>query len=691
MPFGPAFKLSTYLLVATGIAALFQSAVLSPLATAGVALAFAATWWADRVRPHLTSRAVTWIGAALIAFLVVDLALLAESFFDSIIHLLVLLLLYKLVTWQTARDAIHLGILSFFMLVAASAVTLSVGFLGIFLAFLILGTGTFALLHLQQEAEESSGDARRALEAAGIVTPGFVLICLGFSLAALALTTAIFFALPRLGRAFLPLQTRTGVLATGFTDHIQLGAAGSIQTDPTVVMRVYLPDHPEGWPPPGGLRWRGLAFDHFDGTIWSASKLAQRMLARRPDGAFVFPRRQTGRGLLRQDVDMEPLGTDVLFAAPVVLAIEGPMTSLRTDGAGAALLPQRVLTRLRYTAYSRVLAAPPGAAEDILPAALARAYLQVPPTSPQVGELARELAGDARSPLEVARRLEAGLRQRYRYSLSLGRDPRLDPVTDFLFRQRAGHCEYFAASLAVMLRLVGVPSRLVNGFQAGEWNEYGRYFTVRQRDAHAWVEAFIPGAGWATFDPSPRAEFEAALGQGPGQMTRFLDFLKTRWTRYVVDYTLGDQIQVTQAIRQRTAWARAEVAATFGEWTRQIGLPAWAWRWVAAGALAVAAAGLLRLRRGGGLRQGGRWAGGDVRFFLQLQRALARRGLSAVPGETPLELARRAAAAERNLAPAEEITRLYYRVRFGAKPLAPDEAAHVATLLAGLENPQASS
>jgi hypothetical protein len=80
-----------------------------------------------------------------------------------------------------------------------------------------------------------------------------------------------------------------------------------------------------------------------------------------------------------------------------------------------------------------------------------------------------------------------------------------------------------------------------------------------------------------------------------------------------------------------------------------------------------------------------------VRFFLQLQRALARRGLSAVPGETPLELARRAAAAERNLAPAEEITRLYYRVRFGAKPLAPDEAAHVATLLAGLENPQASS
>ena len=687
MPFGLAFKLSTYLLVGTGIAALFQSAVLSPPTTAGVALAFAATWWADRVRPRLNPRAVTWIGVALIAFLAADLAFLAESFFDSVIHLLVLLLLYKLATWQTAGDAIHLGILSFFMLVAASALTLSVGFLGIFLAFLILGTCTFTLLHLQQEAEAFGGGARRALEAAGIVTPGFMLISLGFSLAALALTMAIFFALPRVGRAFLPLQTRAGVLTTGFAEQVQLGTAGSIQTDPTVVMRVYLPDHPEGAPLPRGLRWRGLAFDHFDGTTWSASSPGRRALPRRPDGVFVFPRRETGRALLRQEVDLEPLGTEVLFAAPVLMALEGPMTSLRTDGGGAALLPERVAARLRYTAYSRVLAAPPGSAEDFLPAALARAYLRTPRMDLRVAELARELAGDARSPLEVARRLETGLRQRYRYSLSLQRDPRLDPVADFLFRQRAGHCEYFAASLAVMLRVLGVPSRVVNGFQAGEWNEYGRYFTVRQRDAHAWVEAFIPGAGWMTLDPSPRAEFEAALGQGPGRLTRFLDFLKTRWTRYVVDYNLRDQIQVTQAIRQHTAWARAEVAGALGEWTRRVGLPAWAWRGLGAGVLLMVTAGLLRLGRGGGRRRRGRWSGGDVQFFLRLQRALARRGLSAAPGETPLELAHRAATAEQGLAPAEEITRLYYRVRFGAKPLVPHEAARVEAQLAALESP----
>jgi transglutaminase-like putative cysteine protease len=688
IPFGLAFKLSAYLLVANGFAALVLADALSPLAACGVGAAIAATWWADRLRRHLRPRLVTGIGAAFLAFLVVDTAFLAESFFDGAIHLLILLLLYKLATWGTARDAIQVGVLSFFLLVAASAVTIGLGFLAIFVAFLVVGTWAFTLLHLRQEAEQYSPAAVGTLETARIVTPGFVAISLVFSLAALVLTAAIFFVLPRVGRAFLPLQARGAGMATGFTDRVELGAFGTIQTDAAAVMRVHLPDHREGAPPPEGLRWRGLAFDRFDGTAWTAAARWRRPLPRRFDGTFVLRRPDPARALLRQEVDLEPLGTDVLFAAPGVLAVNSPMPGLQADEAGAVLLPQRPVVRLHYAAYSQPPQAAPaaGAPEAALPAALAQPYLELPPLPARVAALAREFAAGAQGPLEKAQRIEAALRQRYRYSLSLQRDRRLDPVEDFLFQQRAGHCEYFAASMAVMLRLEGVPARVVNGFQPGEWNEFGRYFTVRQRDAHAWVEAFIPGAGWLTFDPSPRAEFEAAQGYGAGRFGRYLDFLRTRWTRYVIDYSLRDQMQAALVLRQQTGRLREGVDSAL---TRRVGLPAGAGRWIAAAAvLAAAAASLLGRRAGRAAGGAGRRGRGGVRFHARLQRALARRGFVPAPGETPLELARRAAeGAGPPLIPAEEITRFYYRVRFGAEPLIPAEAARVEALLVALERP----
>ena len=120
----------------------------------------------------------------------------------------------------------------------------------------------------------------------------------------------------------------------------------------------------------------------------------------------------------------------------------------------------------------------------------------------------------------------------------------LDPVEEFLFVRRSGNCEYFAAALAVMLRTLGIPSRVVGGFQRGEWNPYGRYFTVRLRDAHSWVEAYIHGAGWVALDPSPRAEAEAAWRPGGGAST---------WTRCAC---AGTATSSTGACATRWRWPR---------------------------------------------------------------------------------------------------------------------------------------
>jgi transglutaminase-like putative cysteine protease len=681
LPFGLALKLATYLLVADGFAAFSLAGVLGPAATLGAAAAIAATWWADRLRARVRPRVVTAAGGALLVFLVVDAAFLADSFYDSIVRLLLLLLLYKLATWQTARDVIHVGGLTFFMLVAASAVTINVAFLGIFVAFLVIGTWTFTLVHLRQEAEEYSPSGAAALEAAPVVTPGFLTIGLFFSLAALLLTGAIFLILPRVGRAFIPLQAKAGVMATGFSDRVELGGTGPIQTDATVAIRAYLPDYAEGQPAPEGLRWRGLTLDRFDGSVWSSSSPWRRPVPRRAEGLFPYQRPDARRAMVRYEVELELAGTNVLFAPARLVALASAVPVLLADAAGSAFLPQRAAGRLLYTVYAQ-----PGAetvsGEATLPPPMATRFLELPPMAPRVRALTRELAGETVDPLQKARRLEAGLRRRNRYSLTLQRDPRYDPVEDFLFEQRVGHCEYFATALAVMLRLEGVPTRVVTGFQQGEWNEFGRYFTVRQRDAHAWVEAFIPGTGWIALDASPRTEFEAGLGGAAGLPARYLDYLRSRWVRYVVDYNLRDQFQAALALHRETARLRAGAGDTLAGLTRRVGLLAGSWRWLA-GVGALGAAALLVLRRRGGVVGGRRAAA--ARFYARLQRVLARRGLVPADGETPLELARRAAGAEPTLAPAEEITRLYYRVRFGEEPLTPDESARVGALLAALE------
>src|SRR6185369_8726882 len=115
--------------------------------------------------------------------------------------------------------------------------------------------------------------------------------------------------------------------------------------------------------------------------------------------------------------------------------------------------------------------------------------------------------GDAATPFDKAARIEAYLKNRYSYTLDLKRvDTSIDPIADFLLNVKAGHCEYFASSMTILLRNVGVPARVVNGFQMGEFNTVTGAYKVRQSDAHSWVEVYFADANrWVEFDPTPAA------------------------------------------------------------------------------------------------------------------------------------------------------------------------------------------
>src|SRR5262249_23025017 len=143
----------------------------------------------------------------------------------------------------------------------------------------------------------------------------------------------------------------------------------------------------------------------------------------------------------------------------------------------------------------------------------------------------------SRDPYTAAQKLSRFLATRYRYELAKPSTSQ-DPLEEFLFTRGSGNCEYFAAAMAVMLRTLDVPTRVVGGVPPGAWNPYGRYFMVRLSDAHAWVEAYFDGLGWVSFDPSPRGS--GAFDQ-PSALALYIDAARMRWYRYVVNWSLQDQ------------------------------------------------------------------------------------------------------------------------------------------------------
>ena len=132
--------------------------------------------------------------------------------------------------------------------------------------------------------------------------------------------------------------------------------------------------------------------------------------------------------------------------------------------------------------------------------------------------------------------------------MDLSGPPQADPLAYFLFQKRAGHCEYFAAAMTVMLRSAGIPARYINGFLTGEYNGVGGDFVVRASDAHSWVEAYFPGFGWLTFDPTPPSDekppgFFASLGH-------YWDWFELQWSEWVINYDILHQFTLAQNVQR---------------------------------------------------------------------------------------------------------------------------------------------
>ncbi len=653
------------------------------------------------VRPALdnrfANRAMT-VGAVSAGIGAVSLAFSTTNYLYYTILYAIFLASARSMMLHRAADFMQVHALSFLHVVSGAVVNPGLSFGVVLFPYVVFLTLSLLLTNVRRGIEEDvrewSDVGRAWLGRRDLVPGGFLVTTVGLTTLIFVLSVVFFFVFPRVGLGFFATQARPGVAMSGFSDTVTLGDFGNIVADPEVVARVRFLDGPSPGagraPPVVPVRLRGQSLDHYDGRAWSRDKKRLWELRVDLEGRHVMDPGGPGpdsEGVRAAEIYLEPIGGSrrVVFSPPVAVAFRRPPDTLQAlrpekwrfgrDAAGDVFLSGPPNTSIQYTAYWIPEEPSPEAlraAQSDDPEWVRRRYLQVPDLDPGVVALARRVASGAANRHDAAAAVERFLRDGYEYALdSVHGDA--DPLADFLLRNRQGHCEYFASAMVILLRTLGIPARIVNGFYGGEVNEVGGYTAIRKEDAHSWVEVFFPGHGFVTFDPTPPVALEMRSGRPWWhRASAAVDAVRLWWYRWVVEYNLEKQLDVVVALLRPSGRAGPDAGWTWQDvrdLKRRLKDAPWGqWIAVAAGGLAVLAGAVLLARRLRGRRR--RTGLGDpsdpaVRAWLRLKKVARRLGVERAPAETPLEFGRRVGEALPAAARAvETLTWAYLRAVF---------------------------
>ncbi|MDD9936477.1 MAG: transglutaminaseTgpA domain-containing protein [Myxococcales bacterium] len=347
-------------------------------------------------------------------------------------------------------------------------------------------------LHVAEPARAGWGEmdrrARRVLVAAGLLTG--------------AVAAAVAVVIPRvypLVASFMLSAFDDGA-TTGFSSTMALGAISAMQDNDARVLRVHgaRPDH-----------LRGIVYDEYRFGRWVQAEtpsLQPLPAAGDPIDATLA-------------TEIESVGGDRRrYFLPLLsrqIHVEGDQARV-DEGGNLHVSAAGVARRVRFVAGARQRAKPadPHPRDTAVPEKV----------RDQLQSLARAWTRDHQGAAAQLAALADRLRRDYRYSLTFERERGVDPVLDFLKTHREGHCEYFASAMALLARSLDIPTRVIGGYRVVERNPLGDYYIVREQHAHAWVEAWLPGQGWQTYDPTPASDQPSLAMQTPW-LSGILDYL----------------------------------------------------------------------------------------------------------------------------------------------------------------------
>ncbi|MGO9465406.1 MAG: DUF3488 and DUF4129 domain-containing transglutaminase family protein [Isosphaeraceae bacterium] len=566
----------------------------------------------------------------------------------------------------------------------------------------------------------------------GLYTLSYGFAALRIIAGTLAVGGVIFLVLPRHGGVATRAQPATpiGRHPTRFTGEVQLGQLGEILENDSVVMTVELSDGDgKVIRPDTELLWRGVTLTHYEKGRWRGQAERSATVVQMPPDRGGNRRHQ-----IRQVIKLEPDDSNTLFAirpvremntsgrfTPHMNPLDG--TLYRPDSRGGAY-DYVVVSDADPNAHQRNEVCPSEYRIDVLlsiPDDLKARLRRI--AVPIVAKIPRD------DPDSIARRahaLESFLRDSGQYTYSLRMDVvdrTLDPVEDFLVNRKEGHCEYFASALALLLRSIDIPARIVIGFKGGDFSDLTQTMNVRQKHAHSWVEAYAglePETAktpiWIVLDPTPGIERQqsiAHVGGIAGNFRPLTDVIRHIWIFYVVGYDgerqnrllytpMWQMLRETQAQYSKWGgWLRKAFKSLFhfADVSSFIGIRGFLVTFMGCSLLAgLAHLGLLLARlvvrwlRAPQLDPASMSAG--LLFYRRMARLLAEHELNRTPAETQREfawrartfLASRGSATEMLSGVPQHVVDAFYRVRFGHLEIEPADFVELNRQLDALES-----
>lgn len=448
-----------------------------------------------------------------------------------VVETLLILLAMKFLEKKSIRDYMQIYLISALLLTGSALLSLNIEFAGYLLIMMfLLSIAIVSLTYYSQDKD---------LILKAHTVKSLILKSTIIPIMAIPLTAFLFIILPRTSYPLLNFLNRDSAVS-GFSDNVTLGGISDIQLDDAIIMRVKMKPID-----PSMLYWRGIVLDFFDGISWRNSGSEMPLMGRIPG--------IKGKKI-NYTVYLEPYYNKYLFSLDKPFAL----STINFIGYNdlTFTLSETLTRRIRYDAVSII--------SDVLPEKEINKgiYLQLPKIRfdgiTQIVKEITENKDEEDSAEEILKFLKYG---NYKYSLKnlpiTGK-----PLEDFLFNYKYGNCEYFASAMTVMLRMRGIPARIVGGYKGGYYNEMGGYYAIPQKYAHVWVEAYIHDKGWIRFDPTPAAD--AYFSTLPGRFSElriFFDTINYHWNALIINYNFTKQISLLRKIRMNIQRPNLDIAS----------------------------------------------------------------------------------------------------------------------------------